>query len=126
MTKIITLNIFETKLILSLLTLLILIVAFVFNKMLGGIVFKYYKIVRIKKDTSILMIIHTVASLLIGVIVPNNFLIDFIYFQELYSKNEMWIPVSMISVFFISLFIIGILLNYICRILYDERDTKIY
>lgn len=76
----------------------------------------YYKSKLSKSSKDILITLHGIISILPGFILPNNFLVKIHFFENLYSKNALWIPVSMIVIMLILVTITGILITKIVEI----------
>jgi len=117
-------------LVIILMTLILGFLARLINKLMRGYIFKYLDIIDPEKNLPGLLTFHWIGSLLLAVILPNNLLNNYIFFQILFEKDEFWIPVTMLCVFFTSLIIIGLLLNIGCQIavvIFDDtkRNDKI-
>ncbi len=61
----------------------------------------------------VLTYIHFGISILVGLILPNNYLNKIDWINTLYSKNGFWIPISMLLVAILSLTLIGSLISFI-------------
>lgn len=117
-----SLNYFDLRWILGFLTVIIIIFAVLFNKLTGGSIFGYKKYFASKTESQTLIAIQIVISFIIAIILPNNFLTELDYFQNLFKKNGIWIPITMLCVFLILLIFIGILLNVICKALMSGKN----
>lgn len=56
------------------------------------------------------LVVHLLSSLVSALMLPNNFLVSFPFFDNLYC-NEIWIPISMIVLLFLHLIIVGWVLS---------------
>lgn len=102
---------YEVRWALTIITLILIGIALLLNKLTGGIIYKYLDKVKSKTTTNILLGIQWTTSVLLAFILPNNFLADYDFFRNLYNDNELWIPVSMGVVLYTSLVIFGLLFN---------------
>ncbi len=102
---------YASRWILYLLVILLVSIAFLFNKITGGYLFRYMKKVRSRETANFLLAIQWIFSMLPALILPNNFLTGYRFFHDLYDKNEWWIPASMIGILCICLLTMGILFN---------------
>jgi len=97
-------------------TILILIcIALLLNKFTGGIIFRYLNNVKSRTISTILLIIQCTTSVLLAIILPNNFLVNHDSFLRLYNDNQLWIPVSMGVILYTSLAILGFLFGLIIK-----------
>lgn len=56
------------------------------------------------------LVIHMSSSLICALLLPNNVLVTFPFFENLY-KNGIWIPISMVLLLFLHLILIGWILS---------------
>jgi hypothetical protein len=105
------LHYYRIKWAITLVGLLILSLAFLFNKITGGYIFRYSEEVVPEKKARFLLGLQWIASLLSAVSLPNNFLSRIPYFRRLFEENELWIPVSMILILLLSLLFWGVLFH---------------
>lgn len=74
----------------------------------------------LKKQGNI-TIIHITISVGLGIILPNNFLVNYPYFSQLYLENQLMIPISIIVLTILSFVCLGLLLS-----LFIKQDDKIH
>lgn len=98
---------YEARWILAALVLVFLGIAVLINKITGGVIFSYLARVRSKDTSNFLLGFQWIFSALLALVLPNNFLDNIPFFQQLYTENEIWIPVSMVILLYTSLLIIG-------------------
>ena len=115
---------YETKFGLFIFAAIVAILVLALYLLTGGFIFKYIKKIKSKDTQQFLYGFHLITSLLLALILPNNFLNNFNYFHNLFDKNTLWIPASMIGIFFILLIIIGIILNIVCNILFKKKGIE--
>ena len=73
-----------------------------------------------------LIVFHFVGSLISSLVLPNNFLVQSQFFNELYASNDLWIPLSMVIILFSFLYIIGFSLSLLCRFLPQKLAESSY
>ncbi len=57
-------------------------------------------------------------------IIPNNLLNQYPFFRELCEKNQIWIPVSMMGVFFVAAIATGLLLSLLITAVSEVADIR--
>ena len=92
-------------------------------KLSRGFVMNYLKADLSAALMTLVIVFHFVGSFIMGLILPNNVLVDIGFFQQLYNHNELWIPVSMLALIFLFITTIGSGLSIICRA-FPQRDTE--
>ncbi|MFZ4401873.1 MAG: hypothetical protein ACOYO1_17720 [Bacteroidales bacterium] len=102
---------------LALLSIILLSLAYLFNKLTAGYIFNFTEKIQNKKTTQFLLSLQWIISILLAFILPNNYLAEIRFFQDVYSENQLWIPVSMIGVFCTTLIIIGFIFNILIKII---------
>lgn len=71
-----------------------------------------------------LLIMHGLASLLLALILPNNFLVEIEMFHTLYEESELWIAASMVILLFLFLLGIGSLLTIVTKRISDRSPDS--
>lgn len=102
---------YEVRWTLTIITLILIGIALLLNKLTGGIIYKYLDKVKSKTTSNFLIGFQWATSLLLAFILPNNFLADYDFFHKLYDDNQLWIPVSMGVVLYTSLAIFGLVFS---------------
>ena len=92
-------------------------------KLSRGFVMNYLKADLSAALMTLVIVFHFVGSFIMGLVLPNNVLVDIGFFQQLYNHNELWIPVSMLALIFLFITTIGSGLSIICRA-FPQRDTE--
>jgi hypothetical protein len=59
--------------------------------------------------------IHGLGSLILALILPNNYLVDIDFFRELYEQNGLWIAASIVILLFAFLVVFGTLFTLLTR-----------
>ncbi len=115
---------YQVRWTLAIITLILIGIALLLNKLTGGIIYRYLDNVKSKTTSNILLGIQWATSILLAFILPNNFLANYDFFHNLYDDNELWIPVSMGVVLYTSLAIFGLLfsLTFKDKILNDKEQ----
>lgn len=103
---------FETKLIIATLGALIFGLVLVVNKYTGGHGNKYVTKIESNKRAQLLIKIQWGLAIFSALMLPNNLLNRILFVANLYYKNELWIPVSMLIVLIFALICLGILFNF--------------
>lgn len=101
---------------LIILLIFITITSFVFW-LTRGFVFKYRDRIKVNDISVIFTGIHLVFSLLTALFLPNNYLINYSYFKEMFHKNTLIIPFSIIVIFIINIVILGLTFNFLTYII---------
>ncbi len=101
----------------------VIIVAFIYFAT-TGFVFKYLTKIKSKDSYQFLLGFHIITSVLIALIVPNNFLANYDLFKNLFIQNSLWIPATMIGILFINTILIGIVLNLLCNYFFKEKKEN--
>jgi len=107
---------YEFRWTLTIITLLLLGIALLLNKLTGGIIYRYCDKLKSKTTSNILLGIQWTASILFAFILPNNYLIDFNLFNNLFENNELWIPVTMGFILYASLATLGLLFDLVINV----------
>lgn len=56
---------------------------------------------------STLLVIHGLGSLILALILPNNYLIDIDVLRDLYNESEIWIAASILTLLFVFILLFG-------------------
>ena len=72
------------------------------------------------------IVLHFIGSLILGLVLPNNFLVQYQFFNELYAYNDLWVPASMVLLLFFFLNILGLALSFICKFLPQKLVESSY
>jgi hypothetical protein len=62
-----------------------------------------------------LFIIHGLSSLVLALILPNNYLVRIDFFRKLYQESELWIAVSILILLFMFLLAVGALFTILTK-----------
>ena len=89
--------------------LLVLGVGYLGFRLTKGFIGGYLKADIGDRVKSALFIIHGLVSLILALILPNNYLIDIDFFRDLYSQSELWIAASILVLLFMFLVLFGAL-----------------
>ena len=68
------------------------------------------------------LLIQGFASVILALILPNNYLVDIDFFWSLYDENELWIPASIVTLLFLLLIIFGLLFTLVAKALERKED----
>lgn len=68
------------------------------------------------------LLIQGFASVILALILPNNYLVDIDFFKRLYDENELWIAASIVTLLFLLLIIFGLLFTLIAKALTQKED----
>lgn len=117
-------NYFQIKWGLFILIIILFALGYVFYKLTGGYTFKYFNKIKSKQTSQFLLSVQCIISVLFAFILPNNFLTKYKFFHDSFEKNQLWIPISMIAIFGLTLFIIGMLFNICCNIFLKESEVQ--
>jgi hypothetical protein len=98
---------------------LIVLSAYVVTK---GFAFNYTNKSFNPEFSKIIKGVHIVLSILIGLILPNNYLNKIEWINNLYNQSYVWIPISMILITLLLLIIIGTGINLFLEIV--SRNNK--
>jgi len=80
-----------------------------------GIAFGYLRSKLSENTGSTLLAFHLIISIILALALPNNYLISFPFFESLYNKNELWIPVTMFGLLVVFVTLFGLFLSLIFR-----------
>jgi hypothetical protein len=98
---------------LSLFLLVFMVLGFFTIKLTRGYSFGYLnrKIGHVLKI--FMLLIHGLSSLVLALILPNNYLSEIKLFREIYKVSGLWIPISIIVLLFVFLILLGSLFTLI-------------
>ena len=117
-------NTFTINLWISLIIPLIVGLGYLSFKLSRRFVMNYLKADLSAALMTLVIVFHFLGSFIMGLVLPNNVLVDIGFFQRLYDYNELWIPVSMLALIFLFIATIGSGLSIICRA-FPQRDTEV-
>jgi hypothetical protein len=105
----------ETKFWVSTILLLIVALGYLSSIATKGLTSGYLK-TRINDNLkNALVVIHGLGPLLIALILPNNYLNEIDFFQELYESNQLWIPISIVMLLLIFIILFGTVFTLLTR-----------
>jgi len=113
----------STEFWLSLVLLLVFGIGYLSFKLSQRFVMRYLQTDLSAAIMTAVIVFHFVGSFVMGLILPNNFLIELDFFHWLYNQSELWIPVSMLALIFLFITTIGSFWSIICRI-FPQRETE--
>jgi hypothetical protein len=97
----------ETRFWTGLVILFIVAMGYLSSKVTRGLTSGYLK-AHIKENLKITLItIHGVGSFLLAMILPNNYLNEIDFFQQLYESNQLWIAASILILLFLFIILFG-------------------
>jgi len=73
---------------------------------------------------TILLIFQLIVSAVAAAILPNNYLNETTFFQELYESGGMWIPITMILSFILVFMIVGIFFSLILSLFFPQEKKE--
>ncbi|GCC53400.1 hypothetical protein SanaruYs_36430 [Chryseotalea sanaruensis] len=95
--------------------LVIITLGYFANKLTRGNTIDYINYEMGSKLKNTLINIHGLGSLIIALILPNNFVNEIDFFKQLYDENELWIAGTMLTLLFIMLVMIGTTFTFFVR-----------
>jgi hypothetical protein len=114
----------ESRFWLGLVALFVGGLAYIVFKLTKGYTGGYLKAGLGESMRTTFLLIHGFGSLILALIIPNNYLADTEFFGTLYKQNDLWIAASILGLLFLFLFLIGSLLTWLTR-LTKNRNEKI-
>jgi len=84
--------------------------AFILTK---GYTLNYFYRTKSLSEFKSLLYIQTIISVGSALLIPNMVLDRYFYFHNLYERNQLWIPFSMLVILFVSLLLFGFLFDWI-------------
>ncbi len=111
----------ETKFWLSIVLLFVFGLGYLSLKLTKGYSAGYLKseISGVLKLT--LMLIQGFGSLLLALILPNNYLMEVDFFNQLYEKNDLWIALSILVLLILILILSGSIFTVFTRIVFKRQ-----
>lgn len=105
----------ETRLWVSVVALIVLGLGYLGFKLTRGFIGGYLK-ARIGDNVkSTLIGIHGFGSVILALMLPNNYLVELDFFRELYAQSELWIAASILTLLFIFLLLFGAVFTLLTR-----------
>lgn len=99
----------ESRIWVTLITLMIVVIGYFANRLTKGYTVGYVYSSIGEGAARTLMIIHGFGSLIIALALPNNYLNEIPYFNQLYKTDELWIAASMLGMLFVSIIVLGVI-----------------
>ncbi len=100
---------------------ILIAVLFYLTKILSDkFIYKYLDCFKAKLAQNILVVLHWIMSLVFALIVP-EYLKRYKLFKPFFEENKIWNYLAPLCVFFISLLIIGTILNLIFLRIFDKK-----
>ncbi|MBI3135082.1 MAG: hypothetical protein HYZ14_10460 [Bacteroidetes bacterium] len=97
---------------------------YVANIITNGLSFGYQKIPIGNTFKATLTTIHVFGSIVTAFVLPNNYLNKFDYFHKLYEQNGLWIPASMLVIFFVLVLVVGIFATLLAKQAGKKKEPK--
>ncbi len=97
----------EIKLWGGLVFLLVLALGYLGFRLTKGYIAGYLKAEIADSLKSILITVHGLGSLILALVLPNNFLVGIDFVRELYDQSPLWIAASILTLLFAGLVIFG-------------------
>lgn len=112
----------ETRFWVGMVFLLIAALAYLGNKLTRGYTIGYtrYKINERVKAT--LMGVHGFGSVILALMLPNNYLNEIEFIRTLFEENELWIAASILLLLFIFIILLGTIFTLAVRFCRREQD----
>lgn len=93
---------------------LIVLASYIITK---GFAFNYMRRILNPDFSKIVGGVHVVLSIIFGSILPNNFLNEIKWINNLYNQSDLWIPISMALITLLLLITIGSVISLFLKIL---------
>lgn len=97
----------ETKFWSGLVALFVLGLGYIGFRLTKGFIGGYLKADIGDEMKSTLLVIHGLGSLILALILPNNYLIDIDVLRDLYNESEIWIAASILTLLFVFILLFG-------------------
>jgi len=90
-------------------------IGYILNKLTKGYTVGYLRCKISENTKKTLTYIHGLGSLILALIIPNNFLNETDFFKELFDANELWIAASVVTLLFLFVAFFGAVFTFIAR-----------